>query len=95
MSNENIKYPYEAPFSFSNWLGGWVKKIVQIARNRSKLMIIVAIVGGLLGLTYSILKPVRYQSEVTFLVEESKGIGGGMLSSLGGSLGVDIAGFNG
>ena len=58
-------------------------------------MIMVAMVGGLLGLTYSILKPVRYQSEVTFLVEESKGIGGGMLSSLGGSLGVDIAGLTG
>ena len=95
MSNENINYPYEAPFSFSNWLGGWIKKIIQIARTHARLMITVAMVGGLLGLTYSILKPVRYQSEVTFLVEESKGIGGGMLSSLGGSLGVDIAGLTG
>ena len=95
MSNENINYPYEAPFSFSNWLGGWIKKIIQIARTHARLMIMVAMVGGLLGLTYSILKPVRYQSEVTFLVEESKGIGGGMLSSLGGSLGVDIAGLTG
>lgn len=95
MSNENINYSYEAPFSFSNWLGGWVKKIIQIARTHSKLMIAVAMVGGLLGLTYSILKPVRYQSEVTFLVEESKGIGGGMLSSLGGSLDLGITGLTG
>jgi hypothetical protein len=53
------------------------------------------LIGAALGLAYSIFKPVRYNAEITFSVEDSKSIGGGLLSSLGGSIGMDIGSLTG
>ncbi|MFY8166091.1 MAG: hypothetical protein ACOVJ8_05825, partial [Sediminibacterium sp.] len=60
-----------------------------------KLVLIVVLIGAALGLAYSIFKPVRYNAEITFSVEDSKSIGGGLLSSLGGSIGMDIGSLAG
>ncbi len=96
MQSDNSSYPYEAPFSFTNWIRDWAIKIFAIAKAKQKILILVAVVGAFLGLSYSYLKPVRYKSEITFIVEEGKGMsGGGALSSLGGSLGIDIASITG
>ena len=96
MQSDNSQYPYEAPFSFTNWITDWAKKIIAIAKAKQKILLLMAVVGAILGLSYSYLKPVRYVSEITFIVEEGKGMsGGGALSSLGGSLGIDIASITG
>ena len=89
-------YPYEQPFSFASWLNGWIVKIKKAISTNFKLVLIVVLIGAALGLAYSIFKPVRYNAEITFSVEDSKSIGGGgLLSSLGGSIGMDIGSLTG
>ena len=60
-----------------------------------KLLFLVSILGGLLGITYSAIKSSKYHSEITFLVEESKAGGGGLLSSLGSQIGIDVTSLTG
>jgi hypothetical protein len=93
--NDMSNYPYEQPFSFASWLNGWVVKIKKAISANFKLVLIVVLIGAALGLAYSIFKPVRYNAEITFSVEDSKNIGGGLLSSLGGSIGMDIGSLAG
>jgi hypothetical protein len=93
--NDMSNYPYEQPFSFASWLNGWVVKIKKAISANFKLVLIVVLIGAALGLAYSIFKPVRYNAEITFSVEDSKSIGGGLLSSLGGSIGMDIGSLTG
>jgi hypothetical protein len=93
--NDTSNYPYEQPFSFASWLNGWVVKIKKAISVNFKLVLMVVLIGAALGLVYSIFKPVRYKAEITFSVEDSKSIGGGLLSSLGGSIGMDIGSLTG
>jgi hypothetical protein len=95
MNATNDMNPYEQPFSFASWLQGWVTKIKLVISAHFKLVLMVVAVGAALGLAYSIFKPVRYNAEITFSVEDSKSIGGGLLSSLGGSIGMDIGSLTG
>jgi hypothetical protein len=95
MNATNDMNPYEQPFSFASWLQGWVTKIKLVISAHFKLVLMVVAVGAALGLAYSIFKPVRYNAEITFSVEDSKSIGGGLLSSLGGSIGMDIGSLSG
>ena len=94
-TNDTASHPYEQPFSFASWLSGWIAKIKLVIKTNFKLTLLVVLLGAALGLAYSIFKPVRYNSEITFSVEDSKSIGGGLLSSLGGSLGMDIGSLAG
>jgi Chain length determinant protein len=93
--NDTSNYPYEQPFSFASWLNGWVVKIKKAISANFKLVLLAVLIGAALGLAYSIFKPVRYKAEITFSVEDSKSIGGGLLSSLGGSIGMDIGSLTG
>ena len=93
--NDMSNYPYEQPFSFASWLNGWIVKIKKVISANLKIVLLVVCVGAALGLAYSIFKPVRYNAEITFSVEDSKSIGGGLLSSLGGSIGMDIGSLTG
>jgi hypothetical protein len=96
LNNKNeTNFPYEQPFSFSSWLRHWVDAIKLVIQSNFKIVAVVVVLGSCLGLAYSIFKPVRYNSEITFSVEDSKSIGGGLLSSLGGSLGMDIGSLAG
>lgn len=94
-TNDNPTHPYEQPFSFASWLSGWIAKIKLVIQSNFKLTLLVVLLGAALGLAYSIFKPVRYNAEITFSVEDSKSIGGGLLSSLGGSIGMDIGSLAG
>lgn len=95
LQNDTSNYPYEHPFSFTSWLKGWMNTISIVLKAHLKLVSLVVLIGSILGLLYSIYKPVRYNAEITFSVEDSKSIGGGLLSSLGGSLGMDIGSIAG
>ncbi len=92
---DTSNYPYEQPFSFTSWMKGWLNTISIVLRAHVRLVLVVVLTGSLLGLAYSIFKPVRYNAEITFSVEDSKSLGGGLLSSLGGSLGMDIGSLAG
>lgn len=94
-NNDHASYPYEQPFSFASWLSGWIAKIKRVIKENLKITIVVVLFGAAAGLAYSIFKPVRYNAEITFSVEDSKSIGGGLLSSLGGSIGMDIGSLTG
>lgn len=93
--NDMSNYPYEQPFSFASWLNGWIVKIKKVISANFKIVLLALCIGAALGLAYSIFKPVRYNAEITFSVEDSKSIGGGLLSSLGGSIGMDIGSLTG
>ena len=80
-TNNSAKYPYEQSFSFSSWIGEWIKKMKYVVQLHFKLVLFTVILGAIIGLLYSIYKPVRYKAEITFSVEDSKSIGGGLLSS--------------
>lgn len=63
---------------------------------KKKLLIIgFSIVGCLLGFLIAWKWPVTYTARTTFVVEESKSSGGGLMSSLAGSIGLDIGGLMG
>ena len=97
MSTENnpIQNTYDTPFSITSWLNDWSKKIAVVVKAQYKLIFMLSILGAALGLAYSQLKSTRYKSDITFLVEESKVSGGGLLSSLGGQFGMDISSLTG
>lgn len=75
---------------FQNWLG-----TLKLLLGQWKMLLMAAIVGGLLGLAYHWVKQPTYTARLTFVVEESKQSGGGVLSALAGQFGVDIGGMSG
>ena len=95
LNNSDSKLPFEQSFSFTSWLHHWVSAFKLAVTSNIKMVGLVVVFGAVLGLAYSIFKPVRYNSEITFSVEDSKSIGGGLLSSIGGSLGMDIGSLAG
>jgi hypothetical protein len=59
-----------------------------------RLFLAFILVGSGLGFLYAYLKPVKYLSKITFVVEESKA-GGGGIAALAGQFGFDIGGMGG
>ena len=82
-------------FSLQNLILSSFSKVKSTFLLNYKIFFIVSILGGLLGITYSVIKSSKYQSEITFLVEESKAGGGGLLSSLGSQIGIDVTSITG
>lgn len=81
-------------FSAESLIANMFKKVFTTLKKRALLLILVGLVGGLLGLSYSLLRHTKYQAEITFLVEENKA-SGGLLSSLGSQIGVDVSSMAG
>ena len=93
---ENSDHTFEPTFSITGWLNETFNQIKGIVRKNLKMLLVVCLLGGLVGLLYSFVVKVRYQSEITFLVEENRsGSSSGLLNSLGGSLGLDIGSLTG
>lgn len=92
MSQES--YPYEPQFSFKKVIEGQWENVIYLWSKKWKLLIF-GIIGGLLGIVYAWLKPITYTSRLTFVVEESKGGGGSLLSGLAGQFGFDLGGMSG
>lgn len=87
-------YPYEPEFSFKKLFGEQWKNILYLWSKKWKL-IIFGFIGSLMGIGYAWLKPITYTSRLTFVVEESKGGGGSLLSGLAGQFGFDLGGISG
>lgn len=58
------------------------------------VIVIVALVGAAAGLIYAFIKPVKYVSRQSFVVEDSKAAAGG-LAALAGQFGFDLGGGSG
>jgi hypothetical protein len=92
---EPNNYISEDPaFNMKGILAGWLATVSLIVKFWKQLLL-GAIVGGLLGLGFYWFSKPTYTSRLTFVVEESKQSGGGMLSALAGQFGVDIGGMSG
>lgn len=65
----------------------WSKKIT---------LIIAGVIGGVIGLTYALSKPIKYKSNLTFIIDETGTSGGlGALSGIASSFGLGMADGNG
>lgn len=58
------------------------------------IIVLLGLLGGFIGFLYAFLKPIKYTSKLTFVVEEGKA-GGGGLASLAGQFGFDLGGVAG
>lgn len=70
------------------------REIASYVLKRWMIILVVGCIGGAVGLTYALLKPVRYVSRLSFVLEDNKASGGG-LAALAGQFGFDIGGSGG
>lgn len=86
----------EESFSFTKMIGDWWDGI-RFALGYWKLILLLGVIGGLLGLAYSFYKKPTYTARLSFVVEDAKGASGGgsIASALAGQLGFDIGGLAG
>lgn len=68
--------------------------IKDVLMSKWKQFLLILMLGGILGFIYAIVTPIKYVSKITFVVEENKGVGGG-LSALAGQFGFDLGGASG
>jgi uncharacterized protein involved in exopolysaccharide biosynthesis len=85
----------EPEFSIIDWMRGKAAEVIEMIMKQYKLLILAAVLGAALGLGYNWIKSTRYTAEITFIVEDNKNMGGGILSALGGQLGFDISSLSG
>ena len=65
-----------------------LKGVMRHLWKRKLLIVLIGLLGGGLGLTYALLKPVEYSSKLSFIVERSGNNKLGGLSSLASSFGI-------
>jgi len=82
-------------FSIEQLIVAFLKRLRYTLAQRFKILLLIGCLGAMLGLGYSLIKSVKYRSEITFLVEENKAGGAGLLSSLGSQIGIDVASMTG
>jgi hypothetical protein len=87
-------YPYEPEYLFRQAIERQWENILYLW-NKKFHMIVFGIIGVIFGILYAWLKPITYTARLTFVVEESKGGGGSLLSGLAGQFGFDLGGISG
>ncbi|RZK91155.1 MAG: hypothetical protein EOO98_06705, partial [Pedobacter sp.] len=91
----NVKYTtVEEEFSFASMINARKKDLNYLWKHKIRILII-ALIGGAAGIALAYFWPVTYTAKLTFVVEEGKSSGGGLLSSLAGQMGLDIGGLTG
>jgi len=71
------------------------QSVIDVIFSNFKSLVIFAIIGGVLGLTYSFLRPTTYKTQIKFFVEDSKTASGGLMSMLAGQIGIDVGSLMG
>jgi hypothetical protein len=71
------------------------ESFLDVLVNHRKQLFVFALVGGLLGISYSFIRPVTYKTQIKFFVEDSKSSGGGLMSMVAGQIGIDIGSLMG
>lgn len=84
----------EETFTFQKLTSDWWGNILY-AFNFWRIILMAAILGGLLGLGYYLIKARTYTARLTFVVEESKQGGGSIASALAGQFGLDLGSLSG
>lgn len=84
----------EEEFSFAKMMDARRKDIAYLWSFKIRILVI-GLIGGMLGAVMAYFWPVTYTAKLTFVVEEGKSSGGGLLSSLAGQMGFDIGGLTG
>lgn len=84
----------EEDFSFKTLFANRKKDIQFLWQYRIRIAM-VCLIGGLLGAFASWYLPPTYTSRISFVVEDTKSTGGGLMSALAGQLGFDIGGLAG
>ncbi len=92
--NHSAHHNEEEDFSFKTLFENRKKDIHFLWQNRLRIAI-VCLLGGLVGAFASWYLPPTYTSRISFVVEDSKSSGGGLMSALAGQLGFDIGGLTG
>mgnify|MGYP003343698041 FL=1 len=72
-----------------------VKSLYAVILNHFKQLVIFALVGGVLGLVYSFVRPTTYKTQIKIFVEDSKSAGGGLMSMVAGQIGIDVGSLMG
>ncbi len=74
-----------------------VKDRIGYIKTKWKLILVIAVLGGIIGLTYAIFQKPNYLATTTFVLEEDKGGGGGLGGALGlaSSFGIELGGSGG
>jgi len=85
----------EEPTYFIAELIGSIKKRIAFLLAHWGILLIMGMLGGLLGVGYSIIKKDTYTAATTFVVEDNKSSGGGIASALAGQFGIDLGGLSG
>jgi hypothetical protein len=94
-AEQRTKYTnIEEEFSFSDMINARKKDVAYLWNFRLSILII-GLLGGGLGAVTAWLWPVTYTAKLTFVVEEGKSGGGGLVSALAGQFGFDIGGLAG
>jgi len=91
--SNNIQQPTSDEISLKELLDK-IKAFFRYLRTKWLQLFIAGIVGGLLGLGYYYIQSPKYEAVCTFVLDE-KTVGGGGLSSLASSFGVDVGGILG
>ncbi len=64
---------------------------IQYLRTKIKTIAIITAMSAVLGLLYAVLKPIKYTARSSFVVEDSKSLGGsGIMGALSGQFGSEI-----
>ena len=71
-----------------------IKSVWSFLLKKWLTIVLMGLLGAGIGFLYAYLKPIKYTSKLTFVVEEGKS-GGGGLASLAGQFGFDLGGASG
>ena len=74
---------------FTRIRAGW-----QYLLSKWLRILLISTLGAIIGFIYAFTRPIEYVARLTFVVEESKGVGGG-ISALAGQFGFDLGGSGG
>lgn len=89
MSQENLPYPYEPEFSIKKLLNDRLDDVKYILSFK-KTLALIAILGALAGALTAWLWTPTYTARLTFVIDDSKSSGGGGLSALAGTFGINM-----
>ena len=83
------EFTFRAPI-----LRAWRSVKLVVSTNAIQL-IVCMLLGAGIGLGYALYKPVTYQAQISFFVEDSKSSGGSLMSMLAGQVGLDLGALSG
>jgi hypothetical protein len=89
MQDSQDQYTFRAP------LVNAFNSVVTVITTKTKQLFLGAVLGGLIGLGYAALKPITYQSNISFFVEDSKSSSSSLMSMVAGQFGLDLGSLTG